>query len=119
MHWNNHPNALGSQTTISNSDLQNHSIIFCPNKDGLQMSTQVPLLSFMHCAQSAIVASQAECQHSRHSSVGSPPGTGEGVGLGGGLGDGVGDGVGAGVGPKLICHWNGKAGKPSALKSAH
>lgn len=101
-----------TQTTTSASDLQNQSIIFCPNKDGLHILTHAALLSLIHCAQSACAESpQADCQHSKHSSDGSPPGTGEGEGLGGGLGDGVG----AGVGPTFISHWNGNAGKPSAL----
>merc|ERR1711964_236762 len=87
------------QTTTSKSDLQNQSIIFCPKRDGLQMGMHDSLLSFMHCSQSAcLLAEQAVCQHSKHSSEGSPPGIGDGAGLGVGTGVGAGDGGGVGTG---------------------
>jgi len=57
------------------------------------------LESFMHCSQSAcLLAEQAVCQHSKHSSEGSPPGIGDGAGLGVGAGVGAGDGEGVGTG---------------------
>jgi hypothetical protein len=77
---------------------QNQSIIFWPNKDGLQMATQESLLVSMHPSQSACSAEQAFCQHAKHSAEGSPPGIGEGLGLGVGVGVGLGVGVGVGLG---------------------